>query len=89
MCSMPFRISWRSFPDVVYILLGATHPNELRTRGDAYRLGLEAIVREKQTREQRHLPQPLVELKELTEFIGAADLYITPIWTKRRLRREH
>ena len=33
------------FPDIVYIVLGATHPHELRTRGDAYRLGLEAIVR--------------------------------------------
>ncbi len=34
------------FPDVVYIVLGATHANELRTRGEAYRLGLEAIFRE-------------------------------------------
>jgi glycosyltransferase involved in cell wall biosynthesis len=32
------------FPDVVYIVLGATHPNELRTRGEAYRLGLEVIA---------------------------------------------
>jgi glycosyltransferase involved in cell wall biosynthesis len=32
------------FPDVVYIVLGATHPNELRTRGESYRLGLEAIA---------------------------------------------
>ena len=32
------------FPDLVYIVLGATHPHELRTRGEAYRLGLEAIV---------------------------------------------
>jgi len=33
------------FPDTVYIVLGATHPHELRTRGEAYRLGLEATVR--------------------------------------------
>ena len=33
------------FPDVVYIVLGATHPHELRTRGEAYRQGLEAIAR--------------------------------------------
>jgi glycosyltransferase involved in cell wall biosynthesis len=32
------------FLDVVYIVLGATHPHELRTRGEAYRLGLEAIT---------------------------------------------
>ena len=34
------------FPEVVYIVLGATHPHELRTRGEAYRPGLEAIARE-------------------------------------------
>ncbi len=65
-------------PDVVYILLGATHPHELRTRGDAYRLGLEAIAREKGIENNVIFLNRFVELMELTEFIGAADLYITP-----------
>ena len=66
------------FPDAVYILLGATHPNELRTRGDAYRFSLEAIVRENKLEKNVIFHNRFVELKELTEFIGAADLYITP-----------
>jgi glycosyltransferase involved in cell wall biosynthesis len=66
------------FPDVVYIVLGATHPNELRTRGEAYRLGLEAIVRKNKLENNVIFHNRFVELKELTEFIGAADLYITP-----------
>jgi glycosyltransferase involved in cell wall biosynthesis len=66
------------FPDVVYIVLGATHPNELRTRGDAYRLGLEAIVEKNQLQNHVVFHNCFVELKKLTEFIGAADLYITP-----------
>jgi glycosyltransferase involved in cell wall biosynthesis len=33
------------FPDVVYIVLGATHPNELREHGEAYRLSLEILAR--------------------------------------------
>jgi glycosyltransferase involved in cell wall biosynthesis len=66
------------FPDAVYIVLGATHPNELRTRGDAYRLGLEAIVRKNKLENHVIFHNRFVELKELTEFIGAADLYITP-----------
>src|ERR1700751_736394 len=33
------------FPEVVYILLGATHPNELREKGEAYRLSLEILAR--------------------------------------------
>lgn len=66
------------FPDLVYIVLGATHPHELRTRGEAYRIGLEAIVRNKRLEENVVFHNRFVELKELTQFIGAADLYITP-----------
>jgi glycosyltransferase involved in cell wall biosynthesis len=66
------------FPDLVYIVLGATHPHELRTRGEAYRLGLEAIARNNKIEKNVIFHNRFVELKELTEFIGAADLYITP-----------
>jgi glycosyltransferase involved in cell wall biosynthesis len=66
------------FPDVVYILLGATHPNEVRLRGEAYRLGLEAMVRKNGLESHVIFHNRFVELKELTEFIGAADLYVTP-----------
>jgi glycosyltransferase involved in cell wall biosynthesis len=66
------------FPDVVYIVLGATHPHELRTRGEAYRRGLEALARENKIENNVVFHNRFVELRELTEFIGAADLYITP-----------
>jgi glycosyltransferase involved in cell wall biosynthesis len=66
------------FPDVVYIVLGATHPHELRTRGEAYRLGLEALAKKNGIEKHVIFHNRFVELKELTEFIGAADLYITP-----------
>ena len=66
------------FPDVVYILLGATHPNEVRARGEAYRVGLEAIVQRNTLDDNVIFDNRFVELRELTEFLGAADLYITP-----------
>jgi glycosyltransferase involved in cell wall biosynthesis len=66
------------FPDLVYIVLGATHPNELRTRGESYRLGLKAAARKNKVEDNVIFHNRFVELKELTEFIGAADLYITP-----------
>jgi glycosyltransferase involved in cell wall biosynthesis len=66
------------FPDVVYIVLGATHPHELRTRGETYRLSLEAIVGKYGLEKNVMFCNRFVELKELTDFIGAADLYITP-----------
>jgi len=66
------------FPDLVYIVLGATHPHELRTRGEAYRHSLEAIVKKNRLEKNVIFHDRFVELKELTEFIGAADLYVTP-----------
>lgn len=66
------------FPEVVYVVLGATHPNELRTRGESYRLSLEAGIRKNKLERHVIFHNRFVELKELTGFIGAADLYITP-----------
>jgi glycosyltransferase involved in cell wall biosynthesis len=66
------------FPEVVYIVLGATHPHELRARGDTYRLSLQAVAKKNKLENHVIFHDRFVELKELTEFIGAADLYITP-----------
>ena len=35
----------REFPNVVYIVLGATHPNLVRDHGETYRLGLERLAK--------------------------------------------
>jgi len=66
------------FPDLVYVVLGATHPHELRTRGESYRLSLEDVVKRNNLEDHVIFHNRFVELKELTEFIGAADLYVTP-----------
>ena len=34
----------REFPNFVYIVLGATHPNLVREQGEAYRLSLERLA---------------------------------------------
>ncbi len=66
------------FPDVVYIVLGATHPNEVREQGEAYRLGLERLAKKNKIEKNVIFYNRFVELDELKEFIGAADIYITP-----------
>jgi glycosyltransferase involved in cell wall biosynthesis len=50
----------------------------LRTRGEAYRSALEAIVKENGLENNVIFHNRFVELKELTGFIGAADIYVTP-----------
>ena len=66
------------FPEVVYIVLGATHPNELREHGEAYRLSLEILSKKIKVEKNVIFYNQFVDLENLKEFIGAADLYITP-----------
>src|SRR5439155_1683987 len=66
------------FPDVVYVVLGATHPNELAERGEGYRLGLERLAKKIKVEKNVIFYNRFVEIEELKEFIGAADIYITP-----------
>src|SRR3989442_2260537 len=66
------------FPDVVYIVLGATHPNELREHGEAYRLSLEILAKKNKLEKNVIFYNRFVDPENLKEFIGAADLYITP-----------
>src|SRR4051812_14478471 len=65
-------------PEFVYIILGATHPNLLRDQGETYRLSLERLAQRLDIRKHVSFYNRFVELRELTEFIGAADIYITP-----------
>ena len=66
------------FPNVVYIILGATHPNLVRDHREAYRLSLERLARKNGIESHVIFFNQFVELEELTKFIGAADIYITP-----------
>jgi hypothetical protein len=65
-------------PEVVYIILGATHPHILKMHGDAYRIMLQQLVRKLQIGEHVIFQNRFVSLRELCEFLGIADIYVTP-----------
>jgi glycosyltransferase involved in cell wall biosynthesis len=66
------------FPNTVYMVLGATHPNLVREHGEAYRVSLERLAEKNKVQKHVIFYNRFVELEELKEFIGAADLYVTP-----------
>jgi len=68
----------KEFPDVVYMVVGATHPHVRRTGGEAYRNGLHQLARELGVERNVVFQNRFVELGELCEFLGAADAYVTP-----------
>lgn len=65
-------------PNVVYIVLGATHPQVIRNEGETYRLSLQWLAQEKGVEGQVIFYNRFVSLEELVEFISATDIYITP-----------
>lgn len=67
-----------AFPNFVYLVLGATHPELVRQQGERYRLGLERLARSLGIEDHVIFYNRFVELDELTQFIRAADIYVTP-----------
>ena len=65
-------------PNVVYIILGATHPHVVRNEGETYRLFLQWLAQEKGVEGHVIFYNRFVSSEKLVEFIGAADIYITP-----------
>ena len=64
--------------NVVYIVAGATHPHILRREGDNYRASLQDLAKEMGVESQVIFHNRFVSPEEMVEFIGAADIYITP-----------
>src|ERR1700728_3453944 len=64
--------------NVVYLVAGATHPHVLRREGHKYRASLQALAREMGVESQVIFYDRFVSPEEMAEFIGAADIYITP-----------
>ena len=65
-------------PDVVYVVLGATHPNLVRQQGEAYRHGLMTRVRDLGIQDHVVFFNQFVEQSTLLDFISMCDVYVTP-----------
>jgi glycosyltransferase involved in cell wall biosynthesis len=64
--------------NVAYLVAGATHPHVLRREGDRYRASLQALAKEVGVESQVIFHDRFVSPEEMVQFIGAADIYITP-----------
>ena len=72
-------------PNVIYIILGATHPNIKKELGESYRHSLQIRARELDVEDHIIFYNRFVELKELCEFLAAADIYVTPYLNKEQI----
>lgn len=72
-------------PEVVYIILGKTHPHVKRDHGEEYRVGLQQLVKRLGVSKNVIFHNRFVEMEDLCEFLGAADIYLTPYLNEEQI----
>jgi len=65
-------------PEVLYRIVGATHPNLVASHGEAYREKLEALTEELGVRDNVVFDNRFLDTPELLDQLEACDIYVTP-----------
>ena len=72
-------------PEVTYLVLGTTHPNLREQEGEAYRESLIELARELGVSGQLRFDAKFCDLGELTGYLAAADVYLTPYLNREQI----
>jgi glycosyltransferase involved in cell wall biosynthesis len=65
-------------PEVLYVIVGATHPELIRTEGEAYRQKLVDEIQQLGMERHVRFVDRFVSRVELTKWLEAADVFVTP-----------
>jgi len=65
-------------PNVLYLVIGKTHPNVFRHSGEEYRTYLQILIKSLHLSEHVLLLNEYVEQSDLFKYLAACDIYITP-----------
>lgn len=72
-------------PDIMYVILGTTHPQVRRQHGEAYRDSLQELAVKLGVEQNITFYNQFANQDELLEFIGASDIYITPYLSQSQI----
>ena len=72
-------------PEIIYIILGKTHPNVLKESGEEYRNYLKVLVEKNNLRKYVYFNNHFVSNKELFSYLSAIDIYITPYLNEEQI----
>jgi glycosyltransferase involved in cell wall biosynthesis len=73
------------YPDLVYLILGATHPMVKKSQGETYRQYLMNMVYELGLESNVIFHDKFVEKEELCNYILASDIYVSPYLSKEQI----
>ena len=65
-------------PEILYMVLGKTHPHVLRESGEEYRNYLQRLVNSLKLEKHVLFLNEYVDQEELFKYLSAADIYVTP-----------
>ena len=66
------------YPNVLYLIIGQTHPNVLKYEGEKYRNSLKKKIKELGIQKNVKFVNKYVSSEELVEWLKVIDIYITP-----------
>src|SRR5690606_30567999 len=65
-------------PDVMYVILGTTHPGVIRSSGEEYRDSLKRLAKKLNVENNLTFINKFVSEQELYDYLTGCDMYITP-----------
>ena len=65
-----------SVPEVMYLILGKTHPVVVKNEGEQYRNKLQALVRQRGLEDHVRFVNKYLDLDELLEYLSLTDTYL-------------
>lgn len=68
----------RAHPEVLYLVLGKTHPGVVRNEGESYRISLKRRIAERGLEANVAFVDRYFNVDELLEYLAATDVYATP-----------
>ncbi len=74
--SLPYVV--KNAPDMVYLIIGQTHPEILKREGETYRNSLIKLVSELRLEKHVRFNNRFLSKRELVRYLQATDIYLTP-----------
>lgn len=66
----------KSHPEILYLIIGKTHPEIIKHEGEKYREKLQNLIKELDIKDQVIFVNEFVERKKLQEYLQATDIYL-------------
>jgi glycosyltransferase involved in cell wall biosynthesis len=75
----------KEHPEILYVILGKTHPEVVKYQGEKYRESLKKLTRENHLENHVLFLDEFLTNEELYKYIHASDIYITPYHSQEQI----